>query len=88
MGVGDVRGTLCAYHFNGTLGRVTLLYDLYLYWDALTKFLHVADDAHVPSRLRVEGVERVDGVLQWLAAQRAEALVDEQGVDGKPCADV
>ena len=48
----------------------------------------MADDAHMASRLGVELAEGGDGMLEGCAAEGAEALVDEEGVDGQAVADV
>ena len=48
----------------------------------------MADDTHMATRLGMEAAQGIDGVLQRLATQRAEALVDEERVDGQLVANV
>ena len=56
------------YYLDGTAGVIAFLVYSYLHRDALLQFLYVTDDAYVSARFRVETSERVDGMLERLAA--------------------
>ena len=48
----------------------------------------MTDDTHMASRLGVETVQGIDGMLQRFAAQGSEPLVDKEGIYRELGADV
>ena len=75
-------------HLHFAAGEVAFLDHLDLNGNLSLQLFHVADDAHVATRLGMERTQRVDGILQGLAAEGAKALIDEEGVDRQLLSDI
>ena len=77
-----------SHYLDAAAGVVALLNHLYLHGDVGFHLVNMTDYSHMAAALAVKGAQGGDGIGERLAAESAETLVDEEGVNRECVANV
>ena len=77
-----------SHYLDAAAGVVALLNHLYLHGDVGFHLVNMTDYSHMAAALAVKSAQSSDGIGERLAAESAETLVDEEGVNRECLANV